>query len=149
VSRPISKNIPNSGSRNRTRFRNIRPAFSTIRRGLSIVLAGYWLALFVSTHLPKIPKPLQLDVSDKWQHYAAFSLLSILLTARWSFGRALTRAMALKVVGTIALYAIFDELTQIPVGRKFEVYDCLADLVGALSGLAAFALVRTVFGRAA
>lgn len=73
----------------------------------------------------------------------------MLLVARWSFGLPLTRVTVLKVVGTIALYAMFDEVTQIPVGRKFEVYDCVADLVGALSGLAAFALFRTVIGRAA
>jgi hypothetical protein len=76
----------------------------SMRRGLALVLAGYWLALFIATHLPRIPASLELPGSDKWHHFAAYAGLSFLLAAWRTLGRHLTWKAALGVIGLVALY---------------------------------------------
>ena len=59
-----------------------------MRTGLTILLAGYWLALFVSTHLPQVPVALAMPGADKWEHLAAYAVLAFLLAGRRYFGQS-------------------------------------------------------------
>ncbi len=118
------------------------------RRLCTIALAGYWAALFVSTHIPMpdlgdLPKN-----SDKIMHFVAYAGLSFLIGFRWSFGRGLTRQIAARVFAITAAYAVVDELLQtIPVlHRTGDVYDVLADCCGSLIGLSLLFGVRAVTG---
>ncbi len=119
----------------------------TIRKALTIVLAAYWLALFAGTHVPRVPKALQMPGADKWQHTAAYAGLAFLLAARRSIGKPMTWKLALGVAGGLMLFGAVDELTQIPVGRDAEFYDWLADSLGAAFGLGLFAACESFVRR--
>lgn len=119
------------------------------RRLCTIALAGYWAALFVSTHMPMpdlgdLPKN-----SDKIMHFVAYAGLSFLIGLRWSFGRRLTMTLAARVFAVTFAYAIIDELLQtIPaLNRTGDVYDVLADCCGSLIGLSLLAVVRAAVRR--
>jgi VanZ family protein len=110
--------------------------------GLALVAAVYWLAMFVGTHLPiSDAPPRDPDSLDKWLHAAAFAGLAVLLAA---VGRGLgfrTWRLYACVVVVVALYGLFDEATQALVRRREpDLFDWLADVAGALVGIAAFAL---------
>jgi VanZ family protein len=114
----------------------------TNQKRLTVIVVGYWLALFLGTHVPRIPTALQMPGGDKWQHTVAYAGLACLLAARRSFGKPLTWRLALGVAGVVIVYGAIDELTQIPVGRDAEFKDWLADSLGTLIGLGLFTLVR-------
>jgi VanZ family protein len=118
-----------------------------MRMGLTIALVGYWLALFVGTHIPRIPKPLEMPGGDKWQHFAAYAGLAFLLAACRSFRKPLTWRLALSVAAIVIGYGIVDELTQIPVGRDAEFNDWLADSVGTGIGIGLLAVWNGIFTR--
>ncbi len=115
-------------------------------RGVQATLVCYWSALFVATHIPKVPSSVA-HVSDKLMHYLAYSGLAFLLaaafTTRWQF----RPAHYVTLFSVVAIYGIADELIQIPVGRTAEVADWIADITGAACGLAAFAIVRYFVGK--
>ncbi len=122
----------------------------TVRRGLAILLIAYWLAMFVATHVPRVPRELSLmPGGDKSQHLIAYAGLAFLIGSRQSFGDSLGRKRALFVFGIVALYGVIDELTQIPVGRTADVYDWLADVTGAVVGLGLLAALRAALSRRA
>ncbi|TWT88174.1 VanZ like family protein [Pseudobythopirellula maris] len=111
---------------------------------IGAVLAVYWIAMLVGTHLPaQAPKTNQL-VSDKPIHFVAFFGLTLLLVA-WRRARRGTLG-----VGTIAaavvvvlVYGAFDELTQPLFGRVCDLADWLSDTGGAgAAALLAWALTR-------
>ena len=111
-----------------------------------LIVALYWVLLFVLTHLPSLPhaKVLRVgDNADKLAHCLAYAGLAFLLaaasTARWGF-RPLTFARVLLVVG---LYAAFEEWTQgfVPP-RTTDWEDVVADLLGAGIGLSGFGLIE-------
>lgn len=115
-----------------------KPDAATIWRGL---LAGYWLALFVGTHLPPTFPGLPGDNSDKLVHAAAFAVLAWLLATAWqsSVGRLNGRHLRFTWLAVV-LYSAADELTQLLVGRSATLGDWLADAVGAALGLVIFAV---------
>lgn len=107
-------------------------------RWVGVVLVIYWVQLFVLMH---IPLPRGLDVRpgmDKLVHFGAYTGLAFLLGLwilaytrdkpgrRWKY-------QVLAIVGLL-LWAIVDELLQIPVNRSADVYDCLADWLGVVAG---------------
>jgi len=118
-----------------------------LRTWLTVAVSGYWLTLFFGTHIPRVPKALQMPGADKWQHTAAFAGLAFLLAAQRSVGRPLTWKMALGVAGVVIVYGAFDELTQIPVGRDAEFLDWLSDSLGTAIGIGLFAVCRRLFHR--
>jgi VanZ family protein len=120
---------------------------SKIRTGTTLLLAGYWLAIFVATHLPHVPAAFASPGADKWEHLGAYGILAFLLAARQSFWQPMNWKSFCRIALLVALYGIFDELTQIPVGRQADVMDWLADLLGCVLGLAAFAIVRAILFR--
>ena len=105
----------------------------------------YWGALFVSTHVPIPPDVLPPEVSDKTMHYVAYSGLTFLVTLWLSCRRHLKLPSLIGILVGIALYGVIDELLQIPVQRNADFRDWIADLLGAVCGLIAFVVCRTVF----
>jgi len=130
-------------------------ASSLARFTVIAVLVVYWLALFVGTHTPSgvISQP---KVWDKLLHFAGYGGLIFLLA--WPVaarsGPSLGTYAYLLVIA--ACYAAVDELGQIPIpGRSAEIGDWVADMVGAVAGLAAYrlslpivALIRSRTGEA-
>jgi len=99
-----------------------------LRRGL---LISIWLALATLTHIP-VPQMVQeMRVSDKLMHLVAYFPLGFLLTISRVPGFRSGRACLL----VIAAYGILDELLQIPVGRTASVFDWIADVIGAATGI--------------
>lgn len=118
-------------------------------RTTNLVLAVYWLALFAGTHVPLPPELVDLPGGDKTLHFLAYFGLSVLLATALAGTRSgLTVSHYAGMLAGLALYGVIDELLQIPVNRTADAGDWLADLAGAATGLAAFAAVRAVWGKA-
>ena len=92
------------------------------------VLSGFWLALFVGTHLPKVPSVFH-RTSDKTLHFLAYCGLGLLLMWVRPGSRPWWKH-SIGVFVTVAVYGAIDELLQIPVGRICDVQDWLADMLG-------------------
>ncbi len=103
----------------------------------TIVLAAYWLALVIGTHLPADQVPYTFSTLDKTVHFGAYCGLTILLAF------TIYRMMPVKYwesylfVG-LGLFGALDEYTQGFVGRMPDVLDWLADILGIGVGLASF-----------
>jgi VanZ family protein len=115
-----------------------KPDAATIWR---VLLAGYWLALAVGTHLPPTLAGMPGDFTDKLVHAAAFAVLAWLLAMAWqnSAGRLNGRHLQFAWLAVV-LYGAADELTQLLVGRSATMGDWLADAVGAALGLVIFSV---------
>lgn len=109
------------------------------------VVVLYWGMMFVGTHLPHIELPGSSTIVsiDKILHFCGYLglgfLLSLLIVTS-AARRGESELFALRKRGylvllVIAAYAIFDELTQLLVGRSCELLDGTADLLGALCGV--------------
>ena len=117
------------------------------RRLLFGALAVYWVAIFIATHVPT-PDVIDLtQVSDKTLHYGTYAGLGLLLSASVAALGGWTVRRAAAVLLIVAAYGVVDELLQIPVNRQADVGDWQADLVGGLTGVAAFSVFRAVFWR--
>ncbi len=104
------------------------------------LLVSYWLAIFVMTHLPGPVLPDGPVGADKLVHAGAYWLLAVLMAARrWVAGSYRGRDW-ITLMAVIVVYAAFDELTQmIPViHRHADWWDGVADVAGAMTGLAMF-----------
>src|SRR5262245_1203805 len=108
---------------------------------LALLAAGYWLAMFVATHLPIRTTPLGDPYSlDKLEHLTAFAVLAALLNAvAAAIGFRSWKVSAL-IIFLIGLYALVDESTQVSP-RSPEVLDWFADVFGAILGTALYWLV--------
>jgi len=106
-------------------------------RTSSVLLAAYWLAIFLATHVRR-PMPSLGDITylDKVAHFVAFAGLTTLMAWTWH-GRRAPPVRALIVCWAVAaLYGIVDEWTQSFVpNRRADIVDYLADLAGAAFGL--------------
>lgn len=123
--------------------RAAKPPANWVRRLLWGVLIAYWLTLFTSTHAPIDPK-LIVPGKDKTLHIMGYSGLGVLFGL--VFGTStLHRFAFLRALAILAIYAVFDELTQLLVGRHCDLYDWFADCGGIVIGLtAAWGLSRIV-----
>ena len=119
----------------------------TIRRILAAVLACYWLAAFATTHVP-VPDlgPLPKN-SDKVVHVVMYAGLAFLLGVSMLAAGALRLRHYLAIVAITLVYAVVDELLQIPVNRRADLADGAADAVGVVIGLCALHLSRGVLTR--
>ncbi|MDB5389893.1 MAG: VanZ like family protein [Planctomycetaceae bacterium] len=116
-----------------------KPKWHAWLRWRYLLLAGFWLGMFIGTHLPKVPQPLR-KISDKTMHGSGFAFLAYLLT--WATYRKPMSATRhwIFILTSIAVYGALDELLQIPVGRHCDFNDWLADMAGAFVGLSMFYL---------
>ena len=107
------------------------------------ILAIYWPALFVITHIPVPEFVVRAGMSDKTLHTIAYLVLIFLWWTTISPGKKVNWKKA-KVWATLALmvwYGAMDEWLQHFVDRGPSVYDFYADLAGTLAGLA----ILTIF----
>ncbi len=95
-------------------------------------LGGYWLALFIATHVPT-PEVIVGDILnfDKAIHAGAYFVLATLLfiTCRRA-GVTTNLTVRLGLVALALAYGAFDELTQPYFGRHCSLLDWYADGVG-------------------
>jgi VanZ family protein len=109
-------------------------------RTLAIV---YCLVLFVGTHIPLEQAKALPEVSDKWIHYAAYAVLTVLVLAGWELTIGVLQPkhyFAVWLAGV--LYGAFDEVSQTPVGRHCDMNDWMADVLGVVCGLLIYRLGR-------
>jgi VanZ family protein len=116
------------------------PTIVTVkRRAATAVLVVYWLTLVTATHWPfKVPPAQQpMLSSDKLLHYSAYAGLGFLLTVvAWLRNRP-GKPLPILALFFVAITAGFvDEITQPLTARDFEWMDWVADILGALSGVA-------------
>ncbi len=103
---------------------------------LTIALVLYWLVAFLGTHLPvRMPAGVVEHGGDKLLHFVGYSILaSLLMGLRASRGPFGWYSIIMRWI-VLALYAAFDEVTQLLVGRHADVADWFADLIGSCCGL--------------
>ena len=109
-----------------------------------IALAVYWPAVFVLTHIPVPQIAAQSGMSDKTMHVMAyFSLTFLIWCAVSPYNRAhWNAAKPWIVVLCILVYAVIDEVLQMPVGRQAEVSDFLANLFGMALAMSIVSIFR-------
>ncbi|MFG0260869.1 MAG: VanZ family protein [Novipirellula sp. JB048] len=110
-----------------------------------LVLAGYWLLIFVLTHLPasslRMPK-----VNDKLMHFLAYGGLGTLMCYVTTSDRVCKRFGSIAAIGLA--YAAMDEYTQgFVAGRHADPWDFVADAAGLGSAILIYATVRGVYYR--
>ena len=116
---------------------------SFLRRANLVILAGYWIALFVGTHLPSQVME-RVPGNDKIQHLSGYAGLAFLMTFAVA-SRAPTVPKLAGILAFIAVYAAADELTQSFVpGRICDFWDWCADLTGAVLGIGSYGIVIAI-----
>ena len=116
---------------------------------MRLLTMGLLIVMFVGTH---IPSPVQTEISanDKAIHFWAYLSLSFFLLASWELSVGRLKPIHYFTVWLVCtLYGAFDEITQIPVGRTGDSMDWLFDVMGAVTGLLVFRLVRPLIYRVA
>lgn len=116
--------------------------FSLLRQATLLALAVYWIALFVGTHMP-LPRGVSLHNSDKWIHFFAYAGLAGLTTlaAGWRSQSGLRLWQLALIVGCLAAFGGFDELTQPLVHRDADWLDWFADVSGVVLGTTLGAII--------
>ena len=114
----------------------------------AVILLVYWLALFVATHVPDVPNKTGLPYGDKLAHTVAYAILAwlaamVLRILHWPLTR-----ICVTVFMTCAIYGAIDEWLQQYTGRRSDVLDWTADVVGASIGLAIFLVSHETVRRA-
>ncbi len=105
------------------------------------VLACYWLIMFAGTHWPHVDLEGYPQNTDKLLHFTGYAGFGFLI-AVWMFTKRELRPRDYAAAfGAVFVYAIVDEITQIPVGRTCDFFDAVADWCGGLSGLALFLIL--------
>lgn len=106
-----------------------------------VVLATYWVMIFVGTHLPSILDAPPSLINDKIKHFTAFFLLGGLLCYVTNSDRCVQRFGTIGLLGMV--YAAVDELTQHLVpGRHPDKFDFLADTAGLWTAIGIYAAAR-------
>lgn len=99
-------------------------------------LITYWIILFILTSLPAGFAIETKDIGDKFLHFGAYALLSVLLYLNLYFQnkiKVLNKFPATFTVLIASIYGLFDEIHQMFVpGRSAEFLDWLADFSGSL-----------------
>jgi len=101
----------------------------------------FWIALvgsYIAAILPQEIAPTLGPLSDKWTHFIAFSVLTLLL--RLSY-----RTQVLWTVAAMLFYAVFIEVSQyFTPNRCAEFLDVVADAIGIAIGLLLYAELRRI-----
>jgi len=101
-------------------------------------LGIYWIILFILTSLPSDSFIDTFKFSDKIKHFAAYLILSLLLSLAFHFQEkweAVKKKFYLYSVVAISVYGCLDEIHQMFIpNRSAEVLDWVADVTGAVLG---------------
>jgi VanZ family protein len=88
--------------------------------------------------------------SDKKIHVVLYAGFGLLLSGTLdAYGRLRGRAMPLVAQAAVVLiiasvYGYLDELTQPWTGRRYDIRDLIADVIGAAAGIALYLLLRSI-----
>lgn len=116
----------------------------SIRRFVGWTTLAYWGVLFVATHIPLPPLPASGMGSDKVAHVAAFAGLGFLCALWLALAGRLTSGRTLLLLAVLAVYGAVDEWLQQFVGRFTDFDDWIADVSGAVIGIAVVWVLQTV-----
>ena len=112
----------------------IMPVLHRARRALLLVCIGAWVVAVVATHVPA-PELSGLHVNDKTLHVVGFlGLASLFWLSLIAYGTRGWRRAVL-VLGIMILYGALDEKTQGWFHRDPDVFDWLADVIGAVAAV--------------
>lgn len=126
-----------------TNMNRIQWAATWARRATLLFL----VAMFIGTHVP-CESVASVQFSDKWIHFLAYTTLTFGILASWELSTGPLLPMHYFVVWFAAtLYAVIDEVTQIPVGRNCDGLDWLCDVLGIIVGLTLFRCLHPLFYR--
>ncbi len=116
---------------------------------LAFVVGLYWLVMFAATHFPLRAVPNDDPYSlDKLAHFSVFVVLAMLLCGLGLFLRFKPWQISTGVLLTAGVYALLDEASQMLVAnRRADIYDWLADVVGAACGITVFWVARSIYRR--
>ncbi|MCC7407340.1 MAG: murein biosynthesis integral membrane protein MurJ [Phycisphaeraceae bacterium] len=115
------------------------PLEKLLTRSSRALLAVYWTVLFIGTHRPTAdlgPQPPLAGMPlDKYAHFGAFALLTLLLAYALPLGRRRgLGGQLLAAVGLAVGYGAIDELTQVLVTNRYTDWsDMLANVVGVVT----------------
>jgi VanZ family protein len=128
------------------------PAQHRRLRLLAAAAVLYWLALIMAMHIPLKPRPHVPDggiPKDKTVHFTLYAGLAVCLISVLEQRsrvdsaaqprRTLSRYLA--VMAFCTAHGYIEELTQPLTGRTYDLYDVLADCLGASLGLVGFFVV--------
>jgi len=101
-------------------------------------LAIYWLLLIYLTSVPTTPLDNILTFSDKFKHFIAYFLLSVLFTIALFLQQKYQRLKKQYLffsLSIVILYGLLDEIHQLFIpGRFCDPLDFTADTLGAIAG---------------
>ena len=104
------------------------------RRVLLAACIILWAGAFTASHVPTEKLP-ELRVSDKTAHFAGYFVLGAWLVLTLTAYGVRGPYRAALVVGSMALYAALDEMTQPLVNRHADLMDMAADVLGAVTAV--------------
>jgi VanZ family protein len=109
----------------------------------AVVLATYWLAIFVGTHLPAVID-ISPSVNDKIKHFSVFFVLGGLMCYVTTSSQWFRRFMTIGLLGMG--YAAIDELTQhfVP-GRYPDPWDVFADASGLWAAIGIYVAAKLCY----
>lgn len=118
------------------------PQMQRTSRYAGPALVVYVLALLIGTHLPGSAIQDSISENDKILHFAAYAVLGLLACNYMSARSVGSLRGYLLLYFSLAAFAAFDELTQIPVpGRVSDWGDWWSDMAGISVSLALTASV--------
>jgi len=109
------------------------PEAKTRFRVVATLPVLWWVTIFVATHIPAQNLPTT-PVGDKTEHYLAYGILAFLTCLVFRLRGTSALRSAVMTLAACAAYGAFDELTQPFFNRVADVWDWVADVVGAATG---------------
>lgn len=104
---------------------------------MTVLLAIYWIAIFILTHTPIPHVVYKADVSDKTLHFVAYLIFTFLLWAAVSSGKKIDwcKKTIWLIIPILVSYGAIDEWLQQYVGRSTDLADFYANMAGVTTGL--------------
>jgi len=104
---------------------------------ITVLLAVYWIGIFILTHIP-IPKVVyKAEVSDKTLHFVAYLIFTFLFWAALSPNKKINwhKKTIWWVIPVLITYGAIDEWLQQYVGRSTDLTDFFANMKGVATGI--------------
>ena len=104
---------------------------------MTVLLAVYWIGIFVLTHIPIPQVVYEAKVSDKTLHFVAYLIFTFLLCSAVSPNKKINwrKKTIWWLVLVMVAYAVIDEWLQQYIGRSTDLTDFFANMKGVATGL--------------
>jgi VanZ family protein len=100
-----------------------------------VLAAAYWATLFVLTHVPSVNLP-DITLIDKICHALAYATLAFAIGSVITIWRGYQGRLPIWIWTIAVSYGAIDEYTQqFVLNRSCDIFDLLADALGATVGL--------------